>query len=181
VFNGLAPKKGLHDAGFPYVHLSRPEHGFSKTRFGIRVLNPLRRKVEDRYLASRVIIRQNSGIGAMRDLRKVLADNGIVSITAGSWEGRVIVEPEVFGCRMPLATGPIALALATGAPLLPVFVWRESRTGILKVEIDAEIPLDGSGDKPAVIAGVADAYAARLQERIRAAPEQWRGWRYLER
>jgi hypothetical protein len=52
---GEATKIALSRAGWPLAHLSRIEHGFSKSRYGIRVLNPLRVRFEKRYLAERIL------------------------------------------------------------------------------------------------------------------------------
>ena len=41
VFSSLVTKIVLHQAGFSVSHLSRPEHGTSATRFGMRFLNPI--------------------------------------------------------------------------------------------------------------------------------------------
>jgi hypothetical protein len=39
-FNALAAKMVFSKAGFEVFQVSRPEHGFSKSRFGIRFINP---------------------------------------------------------------------------------------------------------------------------------------------
>ena len=57
VYSDLVTKKGLHEAGYLVSHLSRPTHGISPTRFGIRILNPFWTRIENRYLAERVVIR----------------------------------------------------------------------------------------------------------------------------
>ena len=41
-FNALATKKAMAAAGYRVSHLSRPEHGFSKSRVGIATVNRLR-------------------------------------------------------------------------------------------------------------------------------------------
>jgi lauroyl/myristoyl acyltransferase len=55
VFAPNVAKLALHDAGFKVSHLSRPDHGFSSTRFGIRYLNPVRSRYEDALLAERIV------------------------------------------------------------------------------------------------------------------------------
>ena len=178
VFNGLAPKKELFHAGAPYCHLSRPEHGFSKTVFGIWMLNPIRRFVEDRYLRERITIENKSGVGAMRRLRRILNDNGVVSITAGAWEGRQLIDVPVLGHSMPLATGALSLAHGSGAALLPVFVIRDER-GVLHIDIEEELAVPAGTTKQDAMGRMALEYAARLEKNIYRAPGQWRGWHYL--
>lgn len=178
VFNGLAPKKELFLAGYPLIHLSRPEHGFSKTRFGIRILNPLRRRVEDWYLRERVVIDDMSGIRAVRRLDRLLRQGAICSITAGAWEGRQVVEVPLFGRRIPLATGALSLAYSAKVPLLPVFVIRDG-DGCIDVDIGDAIRVPEVFDKRDALGPMAAEFARRLEEYIRRAPGQWRGWHYL--
>ena len=47
VFAATVVKMALHGAGYRLATLSRPEHGFSKTRFGMTMLNPIRSVVRE--------------------------------------------------------------------------------------------------------------------------------------
>src|SRR5688572_27730248 len=51
VGSDLVAKAAVQQAGYPVSHLTRPEHGYSKSRLGMRYLNPIRRRAEDRFLA----------------------------------------------------------------------------------------------------------------------------------
>jgi lauroyl/myristoyl acyltransferase len=179
VFNGLAPKLALHQAGLKVAHLSRPEHGFSKTAYGVHVLNPIRARIEDRYLDGRILIKRGSETVAARQLKERVARGGIVSITAGAWEGRRIALAPIFGRQLPLATGAISLAISTGAPLLPLIVVRDEPSGIIRVVIEPPIDLPSKLEKDVAIAHAASEYARRLETWIRRYPGQWRGWRYV--
>ena len=55
-FSTLMAKIALHNSGYRACQLSRPGHGFSSTPFGIRFLNPIWTRVEDRYIAERILI-----------------------------------------------------------------------------------------------------------------------------
>jgi len=55
-FSTLIVKMALHNAGYQASQLSRPEHGFSNSRFGVRFLNPFWTRVENRFIAERVLI-----------------------------------------------------------------------------------------------------------------------------
>ena len=85
--SGLATKKAFDAAKFPVTHISRPEHGFSKSQFGIRFLNPIRVRAELRYLRGRIIIDHARPSSSVRAAKRLLEGNEIVSITAGAWEG----------------------------------------------------------------------------------------------
>ena len=97
-FNALAAKMAFHQGGYLVSHMSRPEHGFSKTRFGIAVLNPIRVRTELRYLRDRIIIERAKPSASVRTARKRLAQNEIISVTAGAWEGARVAEVDVGGC-----------------------------------------------------------------------------------
>lgn len=177
VFHGLALKKSVNGAGFRLNHLSRREHGFSKTRFGIAVLNPIRSRIEDRYLRRRIVIERGAEERAVRAAARELAANGIVSITAGDWEGRQIAHLPLMGGTASLATGAPALAHATGAALLPAFVVRQGDT--IRVFITSPIGMDRRGARNDQVAAAMIEYVARLLPVIQDYPGQWRGWAYL--
>jgi lauroyl/myristoyl acyltransferase len=170
---GLVVKKALHARGYSVHHLSRPSHGLSSTRFGIRWLNPMRTRVEERYVAERVVITEASTVAAMRRLRDALERGETVSITAGDWARRTHWAPFLDG-RVRLATGPAALAASTGATLLPVSMTRDQHR--FTVTIEEALPLAGEAGVPAAI----EAYARRLEAWVRVHPELWNGWSSYE-
>ncbi len=181
VFNGLPLKRALHDAGYQVFHLSRPEHGFSSSRFGISVLNPLRSHIEDRYLAKRIIIERGSEHRAMREAHRLLSAGEIVSITAGHWEGKRIAFAPVGNGSLPLSIGAPSLANATGATLLPLFLVRDRQSGQGKFRAIFGEPIKlGSKQRREQVVRLAVADLARqLMPFVLEYPDQWRGWKYL--
>jgi predicted LPLAT superfamily acyltransferase len=175
VFASLVVKKTLHGRGFAIHHLSRPTHGWSTTRFGVRRLNPIRTRVEDRYLAERVVISNAATVPAMRRLMTALEGGQVVSITVGDWARRSAIVP-FLGGRLRLAAGPAALAARVGAPLLPVFFTREG--GGFRVSIGEPVAVETGAGHDAT--GGLEAYALRLEEWVRAHPEWWSGWDSIE-
>ena len=176
VFAGLVAKIALRRVGVSLAHLSRPEHGFSKTRFGIAVLNPIRCRAEDRYLGERVSIGAGGASAAMRELRAVLARNGVVSVTVGDWEGFRFADVPFADGRIRIGTGAAKLAWLTGAALLPVHVVRRGLGDAFEVVIGAPLlPREAAGREQAIEAAVA-AYARGLQPVVMRHPGQWRGW-----
>ena len=173
-FNTLATKMALHRAGYAVSHISRPEHGFSKSRFGIRFLNPMRWRAETKYLRERIVIDRNHPSSAFARAAANLRGNGIVSITAGAWEGRRLAHCQLFRGRMTLATGAPALALETGARLLPVFTVKTG-DGIV-VRIGPAIEMTSSLNGEAVIQHAVREFVDELRWLIRQYPDQWRGW-----
>jgi hypothetical protein len=180
VFAPNAAKIGLHDLGFRVSHLSRPDHGFSSTEFGIRYLNPVRSAFEDRYLAERIVFDRAHPAPALLRARKAVAKNGIVSFTAGAWEGSAVVEADFLESRIALAMGPVWLARASGAALIPVFVVRTRAPDEFRVEIGAPIPLlPGAPEEDCFVAATTD-FLQRLHSLILNCPGQWRGWSSLK-
>lgn len=176
VFNGYAPKAALARLGRPAAHVSRPEHGFSKSRYGVAVLNPMRARGEDRHLHARLLIERGREERVVRDALARLKENGVVTVTAGAWEGRRIEHGALFGGRYPVAPGAARIARLAKAPLLPLVALREFEpSGAPVFRILIEAPLDARNGAEA-----AEALSDRLAPRIRRAPEQWRGWSYLQ-
>jgi lauroyl/myristoyl acyltransferase len=175
-FNALAAKKAFHEAGFAVSHLSRPEHGFSKSRFGIAFLNPLRVNAELRYLKGRIIIDRAKPAAAVTRGQKELKANGIISITAGAWEGAKIATVDVHGAALDLSTGAPGLAVMTGAALLPVFTVRSPGTTRIAVVVGEPIPVDRGTDRDEKMLNATQIFADRLAPYIDSHPIQWRDW-----
>lgn len=177
VYRPLIVPFALRQAGFAVAHLSRPEHGFSVSPFGVRFLNPLWTAVENRFLSERVVIEGNDARAALATLRERLAGNQLVSITVAE-TGRRTLAATFLGGRLRLATGPVHLARTSGAPLLPIVAVRKE-DGAYTVSI--EPPLDvRDSDHPPYSAAIR-AYAAMLEGFVRRYPDQWDGWIALGR
>jgi len=178
-FNTQITKMALNARGYRVSHLSRPQHGFSKSRFGIRYLNPLRSNAELKYLDRRIIIDRAKPGGSLREAEAVLADNRVVSITAGAWEGHRVAHGPLLGAGFSLATGAPDLAQRTGAALLPVITTRIAHTQTFQVKIGTPLATRHEDRSDAIRAATAG-YLAELETAVRQYPDQWRGWRYLE-
>jgi lauroyl/myristoyl acyltransferase len=179
-FNTQATKMALYRAGHAVSHLSRPEHGFSKSLFGIRFLNPMRWRAEAKYLEQRIVIDRDQPGDVLDRARRVLEGNGIVSITAGAWEGRHLAYCDLFSRRLTLATGAPNLAQATGAHLLPVFTLRDREDGGITVRVGARISSANLPDRDRAIEMAVRAFVDQLDWIVREYPDQWRGWDELE-
>ncbi|WP_128345973.1 hypothetical protein [Mesorhizobium sp. M4B.F.Ca.ET.013.02.1.1] len=178
-FNALAAKIAFARAGFEVFHVSRPEHGFTKSRFGIRFLNPIRIGAELRYAAGRVVIDRADPAASMNEARRLLRANKFVSITAGAWEGEVLVTARIGESGIEVASGAPRLARIAGAPLLPVFVGRDDSTGQLHVVVERPIDLARHRDKAEMIQGAAQEFADRHLPYLQSWPHQWRDWEKL--
>jgi lauroyl/myristoyl acyltransferase len=175
-FSTLIVKMALHNNGYQACQLSRPSHGFSSRPFGVRFLNPFWTRIENRFIAERVLIGEEGGDEAMQVLRARLAANRIVIITVG-WRAHKFAEVPFLNAQITLPTGPIRLASRTGAVLLPVFA-STNVDGTFEVVIEEPLhPLRERTD----VESIAGAYAKRLEPFVLNYPDQWTGWTWLAR
>jgi lauroyl/myristoyl acyltransferase len=173
-FYSLASKVALAEAGFRTVHLSHPTHGFSKTRFGMAVLNPVKIHVENRWLKDRVMMSFGGATGALRALQRHLRAGDVVSVTAGA-DAATPIELPFLGGTIRLAPGAPELAHMAKAPLLPVHtIYREDGTFEVSVEPPIEAPREDG--RAAFAEAAAREYAERLAPVVLSYPHQWRGW-----
>lgn len=175
VFSYLVAKMALHQAGFAVSHLSRFTHGYSASRFGIRVLNPIRTRIESRYLAERVVIGSDGAVsGPLARLTDRLNANGVISITVGGAGSR----PYRCAClngRLEIARGAPNLMLRTGATLLPVFTVKTAeRHFVTTIEPPLEAPEGTERDQ--IPGRVIERLAERLEPYLVRWPDQF-NWR----
>ncbi|GAB2176424.1 lysophospholipid acyltransferase family protein [Dongia sp. agr-C8] len=172
-FHGhLGAKIGFRRAGLDVVHLSTPAHGFSATKFGVRYLNRLQTRIEDRYIAERVLLPLQGQNAALQTLAKRLKANQVVSITGQRGTGRT-VDAKFLDGTLPLAPGAPSLARMTGAKLLPVFAFRAA-DGVVEVTVEPEIALDGARDD--AISAAVQGFARRSEPYVLRHPGQWLSW-----
>jgi lauroyl/myristoyl acyltransferase len=170
-FSDLVTKLALHEAGFAVSHLSRDTHGFSTTRFGRRVLNPIQTRVERRYLAERLAMSDERTVGPLRELALRLKQNHLVSITVAATGQRSRLVPFLDG-YIRVATGALALAWQSGAPLLPVFTLREP-DGRFVTRVAEPLRAEQDRARDPAIDRMLAAYVALLETAVLASPDQF--------
>lgn len=171
-YHSLVTKKAFHAAGIPVHHLSHSRHGFGPHPWAIARLSRIRTRVEDRYLASRVMFGPH-GVGAMKAtgrLRAHLLANRVVSITLNE-DGAQLADMRIGGWHHPIATGAPHLAVSTGAALLPVFCVRE-RNGSYSVRIGAPLTSTAGVSRKAAIVELVNACSEAFDPVVRAYPDQ---------
>ncbi|HVR68550.1 MAG TPA: hypothetical protein VMT98_18015 [Verrucomicrobiae bacterium] len=174
-FASLVVKMALHDAGFKLHHLSHPRHGFSPTQFGMRWLNPIRTKIEAKYLASRAVLPLSHNAGpVLARLVDRLKEGGVVSVTAQATSLRPIAVP-FLGGTLNLAPGAPGIAYRSGAALLPVIATRDA-VNHHAITIEPALPLPRGLPKEQAFEHAAQAFAHRLATHVRQSPGSWFGW-----
>jgi len=174
-FHGhLGAKVAFHRAGLRVHHLSTPAHGFSATRFGVRYLNPIQARIEDRYIAERILLPLEGQNAALNTIVRRLKASAIVSITGQRGASRTVSAPFMEG-QVSLAPGAPTLAHMTGAAVIPVFAFRKD-TGIIEVTFEEPIEISTSLPRQAAVSAAVREYALRLQPYVLRFPSQWLGW-----
>ena len=149
----------------------------SATRFGVRWLNPIQTRVEDRYLSARVMLSPGNPNAALKTLATRLGENGVATVTVHRNAKRPAVVPFLDG-ELVLAPGAPLLAHRTEAALIPVFAFRDA-TGDHAVTFEPPLDVPQGLPKGQVTQSVGRQYAARLEPYVLEHPGQWRGWLHL--
>lgn len=173
-----AVKIGLHECGYAVSHLSRPEHGFSSTRFGIAVLNPLRTAFELKFLRERIVFERNNREQAMQQISTRLNGAQIVSFLATGHEGKSLIEEKFLSGNLKIAGGAPSSAYRHGAVILPVFA--TPSPALPQMQIAVGEPLDLAGDDKAVaVVRATKQYLGQLELHVKAHPELWLQWKFV--
>lgn len=179
VYGADVGKIALFDRGYQVSHLSRPEHGFSDTRFGLKFLNSIRQNFELRFLRERIVFDRASRGAAADLMRERLADNGIVSIFASAYEGRALVEADFLNSRLRLAAGAPRLAFKAQCPILPLFIAPAPDFPAFEVMIGEPLRMTSDDKEQAVLEATTD-FLDRFTPIVRQRPELWRAWPLLQ-
>jgi KDO2-lipid IV(A) lauroyltransferase len=112
-------------------------------------------------------VETDSAVGIARILKR----GGILGVLADRAVTGVGERVPFFGRPALLPSAHVALALRTGAVLLPAFAHRDGN--VLRAVFEPELELRRSGDRDADIRDGVRQWAALLEPHIRVAPEQW--------
>ncbi len=105
------------------------------------------------------------------DIHRILKRGGILGVLADRAVTGVGERVPLFGRPALLPSAHIALALRTGAALIPGFAHREG--GVYRAVFEEELVLTRTGDRDADVREGVRRWAEVLEPHIAAAPEQW--------
>src|SRR2546423_4446015 len=114
-----------------------------------------------------VLVPIDSALG----IHRVVRDGGVLGILADRAVTGIGETVEFFGRPALLPSAHVALALRTGAPLVPAFTWREN--GLLCARIEEPLELVSTGDRDTDVRAGTQRFAALLERYIKEHPEQW--------
>jgi KDO2-lipid IV(A) lauroyltransferase len=172
----LLGKVTLLERGFRLCQLHGPTHGGASTWVGQRVVRRIHRRASARLGLETIEIDRRS-FAYLRILVARLRDNRVVCLPALGVFGRRFVPVSFLGATRGFATGAVSLAEMTGAPLIPVFCFRENGGTRLVLEAPVDIAPGPDGAEPAIRA--AQHYVGLLGAYVRRFPDQWHWWHDL--
>jgi hypothetical protein len=116
-----SPKGRCTRRDFRSATSARQSTGSRARAWGFSILNPIRTRIEDSYIAERITIPLDGAVaGAKQAMSSRLEANGTVSISLVPRGARCIEFPFHEGW-LRMALGAPSFALRTSAALLPVF------------------------------------------------------------
>jgi phosphatidylinositol dimannoside acyltransferase len=132
--------------------------------------------VYDKFLAFREslgmeVLPHTGGDGPFGVLAERLEQGRLVCLVCDRDLTATGVEVEFFGEPARLAAGPAALAVQTGAALMPVALWFEG--GDWGVRIYPEVPVPPGGDRHEKIVSMSQQMALSFEQGIAEHPSDW--------
>jgi lauroyl/myristoyl acyltransferase len=103
---------------------------------------------------------------------RALAANGIVAMQGDRDFDNTGVALPFFGREAFFPRGPIRVAMASGATVLPAFIVR-APDGRYRAIVEEPLPIQTSGDRDAALLENLRRYAAILERYVRKYPDQW--------
>jgi len=112
------------------------------------------------------------GPGSARQILKALARNELVALASDLYSGDRGVRVPFFNRPAMFPAGPAAIALKTGAPILPVWCRRQT-DNVYVAEIEAPIEVSRTGDTARDIQVTTERIVQFFERIIRREPDQW--------
>ena len=103
---------------------------------------------------------------------RALRSNGIVAMQGDRDFDNTGVAAPFFGREAFFPRGPLRVAMASGAIVLPAFIVRLS-DGRYRAIVEGPLPIETAGDRDAALKTNVQRYVAILERYVRQYPEQW--------
>ena len=167
--------RAMAEAGVPVGHLSLYSHGVpGRSRFGFATAGRMYRAAENRYLQSRVVMRNRTSPGYFKQLGALLGTNHAVTVRGDLVATGSPVQAPCLGGECAFASGAARLAFQSGAPLLTAYAQRVAPFHY-RVVIEEAISADRTQKKLFVTDAVAE-YGRRLNAQLAENSPDWEGW-----
>lgn len=170
-YKDLMTKAALAEAGCWAGHLARDSHGFSESRVGKALLNPIYVGIERRYLRERLVFSGRDTKEVNKLIRDRLQGNRPVLVTVTPLGRRTSTLSFLHG-RIRIATGALNFACEAGADVLPVFTIRKP-DGSIETIIEHPLCRPTGVSQSEAIDAMLDDYVPRLETYVAQYPEQF--------
>jgi lauroyl/myristoyl acyltransferase len=117
-------------------------------------------------------IRVDQTIAPTLAVLRALSENGIVAMQGDRDFDNTGVAMPFFGRPAFFPRGPLRVAMASGATVLPAFIVRGSGGGYRAI-VEEPLPIETSGDRDAALRENLRRYIAILERYVREYPDQW--------
>ena len=112
------------------------------------------------------------GPGSLRQILKALARNEVVALASDLYSGDRGVRVPFFNRPATFPSGPAAIALKTGAPILPVWIRRQP-DNLHVAEVEEPIEVSRTGDTARDVQLTTERIVQFFERIIRREPDQW--------
>ena len=151
--------QGLIPVGIPIFALTEP-------------LNPRLSKLLDQRRSSKGHTFGPVNVGNVKRVIQTLKKGGVVALMGDrDIQGPKMVLP-FCGAPASMPTGPIEVALRTGAVLIPSFSMRRNKY-VIEAIMEPPLEIERTGDTQQEVRVSMLRYLERYERRLRAEPEQW--------
>lgn len=159
------------------VRFGYPLSGLAKTQSNRLVNEQINKR--RKLFGTKVIAMETS----LREVLRALGDGEMVAIAADQAAPKENVPMEFFGVRVPTHTGPSALSLKTGSPIVAVFAVR-SPDGSYDAHIIDVPSEDLTGHSDENVVELTRRHVKITEEIIRHYPDQWlwmhKRWKHVQ-
>lgn len=129
-----------------------------------------RRRLHERYGVTE--IRVDRSIAPTLAVLRALGRNAIVAMQGDRDFDNTGVAVPFFGREAYFPRGPLRVAMASGATVLPAFIVRLP-DGRYRAIVEGPLPIETRGERDAALAVNLERYVAILERYVREYPEQW--------
>jgi lauroyl/myristoyl acyltransferase len=167
----------LHQHGIAILQVHGPRHvaGFlsrHETRLCARVIRPFFEGRELQFVKEIIHLSDDSSLAFTRRLVNSLQENQVLCLSGEGDIGQKSVKLHFLGQERHFVTGVMSLGKYSGAPVLPLFCWRDADN---QVKLMIESSLDLQRGFKAAEAGAAT-YARLLETYALRHPSEYCGW-----
>jgi lauroyl/myristoyl acyltransferase len=117
-------------------------------------------------------IRVDRSIVPTLAILRALGENAIVAMQGDRDFDNTGVAVAFFGREAFFPRGPLRVAMASGATVLPAFIVRQP-DGRYRAIVEEPLPIETGGDRDAALRVNVERYVALLERYVREYPEQW--------